>query len=186
MPYIKQEHKDALEKDLHFLAKRIRDVAGWYSEKLEGCLPVYMYACSRLAIEVLPQRRYMFISTMRAVFSDSNYEWCRRMKIRPAKVGFLDRSYPTLNKRIKKLATKISNIATKSKETYLVWPGLMNYSITALGLKIIDDPKDKRFAALVAGTLKYLHSSYYETIIAPYKDEQIVQNGDVFPKKEGT
>ena len=38
----------------------------------------------------------------------------------------------------------------------------------------------------IAGTLKHLYrdESFYPIIMAPYEDEQIKKNGDVYPEKK--
>ncbi|KKS75279.1 MAG: hypothetical protein UV48_C0015G0037 [Candidatus Azambacteria bacterium GW2011_GWA2_42_9] len=189
MPYILKkengilkEHRKKLEPHLCFLAKRIRAVARHYQESPDGRIPVYFYACEELALKVQPQKRYALLSAVRAVYSDANYEWCRKMKTRPAKLEFVGHKYSVLLQRIEKLVKEIKKITDASKEPHLVWPGLLNYSLTVLGLKIMDDPKDKRFSALVAGTLKYLHGYFYEKYMAPYENEQEEKNGKMFPE----
>ncbi len=180
MPYIKPEYKKILERDLFFLAKRIRDVAKLYGELPEGRLPVYRYVCGKLALQVMPEKCYAVLSATRAVFFDAADEWCRRMKVTINKSAFTNHTYPILNKRIAKLVKLVKKLATETKNYNRAYPGILNYCFTVLGLNIMDDRKDKRLARQIAGTLEYMGLEFYEAQMAPYEDEQIAKNGDVF------
>lgn len=188
MPYVLKkengelkEYRAALEPYICCLAQSIQRVAQFFHKEAPGQIPVYLYVCEKLALQVQPQKRYTLLSAVRAVFSDASYEWCRKMKVKPEKVEFVIYDYWYLSYEIKNLAQEIKKITDTSKEPHLMWPGLLNYSLTILGLKIMDDPKDKTCSALIAGTLKYLHDYFYKRYMAPYEDEQEQKNGGVYP-----
>ena len=176
MPYIEQDHRKLLEEDLTCLANKICDS---YMTKFHPL--VYKCVCLKLGVEFLPQRRYATLSAIRAVYSDASFEWQRRLKIKPKK--FKDAAcpiFPPVNDMIKNLSEKIISIAAQSQEPHLAWQGLLNYSITVLGLKILGNNKNKEFSSLIAGVLEYLHNHFYEVEMAVYENEQIIKNGDVF------
>ncbi len=175
MPYVVQEQRGLLEEDLTILANEICDL--YRTERF--CLLAYKYACLRLGMEVLPQKRYATLSAARAVYSDASFELQRRLKIKPKKfASTLD--FPIFDEKIGNLAKKIIDISAKSREPHLAWQGLLNYSIITLGLKIADKQKYEMSLSLIAGVLEYLHNHFYEIEMAPYEDEQIIKNGDVF------
>ena len=121
------------------------------------------------------------LSGIRASFGDTLDEWCRRKKVIPQRVEFTSCDFPTLDKRVDKLARKIKGMVIDSKD-YLNFQGIMTYCHTELGLKITDNG-DNVMERHIAGTLKHLYrdKSFYPTIMAPYEDEQIVKNDDVYP-----
>ncbi|MBI2446247.1 MAG: hypothetical protein HYV51_00275 [Parcubacteria group bacterium] len=175
MPYVIQEDRKLLEEDLTYLANEI--CSNYRATKFH--LLAYKYICFKLGLKVLPQRRYAALSAVRAVYSDASFEWQRRLKIKPKKfVNFAQ--FPILDEKIKNLSEKIISIASQCQEPNFAWQGLLNYSITVLGLKIADKHKSKRFSSLIAGVLECLHDRFYEIEMAFYEDEQIIKNGDVF------
>ena len=127
----------------------------------------------------MPQKRYATLSAVRAVYSDASSELQRRLKVKPRKFALI-LDFPILDEKIGNLAKKIIDISSKSREPNLAWQGLLNYSITTLGLKIAAKQKHEMSLSLIVGTLNHLHNYFYEAIMAPYEDEQIVKNGDVF------
>ena len=176
MPYVAQDHRILLEEDLTCLTNKI-----CYNYLLTRFhLLAFSYVCLRLGVEVLPQRRYAALSAVRAVYSDASFEWQRRFKIKPEKFSSVVTDFPILDEKIKNLSEKIISIASKIKEPHLSWQGLLNYSITALGLKILGNNRNKEFSSLIAGVLEYLHNYFYEIEMAVYEDEQIIKKGDVF------
>ena len=139
MPYInpeyKPEYKKALEKDLHFLANRIKIAA---REQI-GEIPLkrtapYRYVCWTLGIKALPAKRYTLLSGIRASFGDAFDEWCRRKNVNPQRVEFVSCNFPTLNKRVGKLARRIKKMVIDSKD-YLNFQGILTYCYTELGIK---------------------------------------------------
>lgn len=176
MPYIAQEQRKLLEEDLICLANKICDI---YTTQFH--LLAYSCVCLELGVKVLPQKRYAALSAVRAVYSDASFEWQRRLKVKPKK--FINSAFPIfpiVNDKIKNLSEKIISIAAQSREPHLAWQGLLNYSITVLGLKILSKQKNKKFSSFVAGVLEYLHNHFYEVEMAAYENEQIVKNSDVF------
>lgn len=176
MPYVAQEQRKLIEEDLTCLADKIYNI---YTEEFHPL--AYKCVCLKLGIEILPQRRYAALSAVRAAYSDASFEWQRRLKVKPKK--FKDAAcpiFPPVNDTIKNLSEKIIGIASQSREPYFAWQGLFNYSITVLGLKILDKHKNEMFSSLIAGVLEYLHDHFYEVEMAVYEDEQIIKNGDVF------
>ena len=77
MPYIDPAHRGALDPAIADLAERIRalrdahDDPGLYAGLLN-------YACTRLALEVVPGRRYAAIATVTGVFHNIISEFYRR------------------------------------------------------------------------------------------------------------
>lgn len=183
MSYIKPEYKKILERDLFFLAKKIMIIAREQigESPLKRTAP-YRYACWTLGPKALPAKRYTLLSGIRASFGDALDEWCRRRKVNPQRVEFISCDFPTLNKRVDKLARKIKKIVIDNKDC-LNFQRILTYCHTALGLKITDNG-DKIMERHVAGTLKHLYrdKSFYPTIMAPYEDEQTIKNGDVYPE----
>ena len=176
MPYVAKEQRELLEDNLTCLANKI--CSTYLTSRFH--LLAYKYVCLRLGVEVLPRRRYAALSAVRAVYSDASFEWQRRFKIKPKTFSSVGADFPILDEKIKNLSEKIISIASKIKEPHLSWQGLLNYSITALGLKILGNNRNKEFSSLIAGVLEYLHNYFYEIEMAVYEDEQIIKNGDVF------
>jgi hypothetical protein len=80
MPYIDPAHRTALDPAIDRLAEEIRalrdahDDAGVYAGLLN-------YACTRLALEVVPGRRYAGIATVTGVFQNIISEFYRRFAV---------------------------------------------------------------------------------------------------------
>lgn len=179
MPYIAQKQKEMLEEVLTCLANELCAIYPTTGFRLLA----YKYVCLKLGMDVLPQRRYATLSALRAVYSDASCEWQRRLKVKPKKFINTNVNYTVLNGQINGLSRKIISIASQSREPHLAWQGLLNYSVTVLGLEIVCKQKHKRFnsiTALIAGVLEFLHNYFYEVEMAVYEDEQIIKNGDVF------
>jgi len=85
---------------------------------------------------------------------------------------------PELDKHIDALAEAIKRIAA----TYGydgAFAGLLNYSCTRLALRIL--PARRYWViALITGTFKNIADEFYRRFAAPYEDEQIDKNGDVY------
>ena len=82
MPYIKPEHREALDESIGVLAKRIADVARSLPEE-SAFAGLLNYACSSLAIQVVTSRfggiRYGTIATVTGVFKNIADEFYRRV-----------------------------------------------------------------------------------------------------------
>lgn len=186
MPYIKPEYKEALERDLHFLAKRIkivsREILG---EDTEQRLAPYRDVCEKLALSVMPEIDidYDTLSKTRAVFVDAAEEICRRLNVNPTKIVLNKNNFAFFfERRIKKLAVKVIKIAKSSKKGYhRTYRGILNYCYCVLEQKLGNYPNNKRFASLAAGTLWCLHKRFYDIQMVPYENKQIIKYGDVFP-----
>ena len=80
MPYIDPAHRGVLDPAIEDLAERIRglrdaqDDPGLYAGLLN-------YACTRLALEVVPGRRYAAIATVTGVFQNIISEFYRRFAV---------------------------------------------------------------------------------------------------------
>ena len=85
---------------------------------------------------------------------------------------------PRLDGHIEALASEIKKIAEEQGAPHAV-AGLLNYSCTKLGLKVI--PEKRYWAiALIAGVFRNIGDEFYRRYAAPYEDEQIQKNGDVY------
>ena len=85
---------------------------------------------------------------------------------------------PRLDGHIEALAQEIKKIAEEQSDQHAV-AGLLNYSCTKLGLKVI--PEKRYWAiALIAGVFRNIADEFYRRYAAPYEDEQIAKNGDVY------
>lgn len=80
MPYIKPELRPDLDTHIDALAAAINDAAA----SLEGeaaYAGLLNYACSRLGIATLPDRRYWAIATTSGVFANISDEFYRRYAV---------------------------------------------------------------------------------------------------------
>ena len=85
---------------------------------------------------------------------------------------------PRLDSHIEALAGEIKKIAEEQNDQHAV-AGLLNYACTTLGLKVI--PEKRYWAiALVAGVFRNIGDEFYRRYAAPYEDEQIQKNDDVY------
>ncbi|MBI5147591.1 MAG: hypothetical protein HZA37_00340 [Parcubacteria group bacterium] len=83
-----------------------------------------------------------------------------------------------LDPHIAKLAEEI-NGAAKEAGDEKAFAGLLNYACTRIALKTI--PEKRYWAvALVSGVFKNIGDEFYRRFAAPYEDEQIKKNGDVY------
>ena len=85
---------------------------------------------------------------------------------------------PMLDGHIEALVKEIKQIADEQGDQRAV-AGLLNYACTRLGLKVI--PEKRYWAiALIAGVFRNIGDEFYRRYAAPYEDEQIQKNGDVY------
>ncbi len=86
MPYILAEDRTRLDVHIEALAKEIIAIADEYKTKAEGAgrtadgsfAGLLNYACTRLALEVVPERRYWTIALVSGVFKNIGDEFYRR------------------------------------------------------------------------------------------------------------
>lgn len=77
MPYIKQEHRPELDMHIDALAKAINKTAS--KEGGEGAFAGLLnYSCTKLALRVIPERRYKWIAMVTGVFENIKQEFYRR------------------------------------------------------------------------------------------------------------
>lgn len=82
------------------------------------------------------------------------------------------------DKHIEKLAKAIKKAAAESGDK-TAFAGLLNYCCTSLALRVI--PERRYWAiALITGVFKNMIDEFYRRYVAPYEDEQIKKNGDVY------
>jgi hypothetical protein len=83
-----------------------------------------------------------------------------------------------LDTHIDALADAIKKITAESGES-LSYAGMLNYSCTTLALKIAPE---KRYGtiATISGVFANIGDEFYRRYAAPYEDEQIEKNGDVY------
>lgn len=83
-----------------------------------------------------------------------------------------------LDPHIEALTKEIQQI-TKEQNDPHAFAGILNYLCTKLALRLIPE---KRYwtIALVAGIFQNIGEEFYRRYAAPYEDEQIEKNGDVY------
>ena len=80
MPYIKEEDRHVLDARISQLASAIRDLAKAYN--YQGAFAGLLnYACTRLAMQVIPARRYWSIALVTGVFKNIADEFYRRFGV---------------------------------------------------------------------------------------------------------
>lgn len=75
MPYIRQEDRPELDKHIDALSDIIISIVGRNDASFAGMLN---YCCTRLALNVIPARRYWAIATVTGVFKNIADEFYRR------------------------------------------------------------------------------------------------------------
>ena len=93
---------------------------------------------------------------------------------------YIDRLHrASIDPAIDALVEQIKRVVSEQTDTGL-YAGLLNYSCTRIALGVIPA---RRYAsiAMVAGVFQNVASEFYRRFAAPYEDEKITQNGDVYP-----
>lgn len=85
-----------------------------------------------------------------------------------------------LDPHIERVVYEINQITEEEKDP-LAFAGLLNYACTKLGLGVIPGRRYK-WIALVTGVFENVKQEFYRRYAAPYEDEQIGKNGDVYPE----
>ena len=84
-----------------------------------------------------------------------------------------------LDPHIEKLAGVIKEAAAELGDEKTAFAGVLNYCCTKLALTVI--PERRYYAmALVQGVFNTMAQEFYRRYVAPYEDEQIKKNGDVY------
>jgi len=77
MPYIKKEYRPELDKHIEEIAEAIKKMAA--EEGYDGAFAGFLnYTCTRLALKVIPARRYWAIALITGVFKNIADEFYRR------------------------------------------------------------------------------------------------------------
>ncbi|MDA1337221.1 MAG: hypothetical protein O3C23_00420 [bacterium] len=85
---------------------------------------------------------------------------------------------PRLNSHIDALAEEIKKVTKETNDPHM-FAGLLNYACTRLALGVT--PEKRYWAiALIAGVFRNIGDEFYRRYAAPYEDEQIEKNGDVY------
>jgi len=85
---------------------------------------------------------------------------------------------PELDKHIEEIAEAIKKAAVEQGYDG-AFAGFLNYTCTRLALKVI--PARRYWAiALITGVFKNIADEFYRRYGAPYEEEQIKKNGDVY------
>lgn len=86
---------------------------------------------------------------------------------------------PKLDPHIDELAEAIKKVALELGDEKTSFAGLWNYACTKLALKVIPE---RRYwvMALMDGTMDTMRLEFYRRYVAPYEDEQVTKNGDVY------
>ena len=80
MPYIAQKDRPEIDVHVDALAEAIKTIAAEY--KYDGAFAGLMnYACTRLALKVIPARRYWAIALISGVFKNIGDEFYRRFGV---------------------------------------------------------------------------------------------------------
>lgn len=78
------------------------------------------------------------------------------------------------------VANVFSDSDSKSEtEAAAVQAGMLNYSVTRLLILLIGKPRYWKIA-LWSGVISNINSELYRRLAAPYEDEQVEANGDVY------
>lgn len=73
------------------------------------------------------------------------------------------------------------NTAAQKEGGEGAFAGLLNYACTRLALRVIPERRYK-WIAMVTGVFENIKQEFYRRFAAPYEDEQIEKNGDVYPE----
>ncbi len=77
----------------------------------------------------------------------------------------------------------IDNLVKKIKEIsqndHIVWPGIINYTITKLIVKFIEDIRYWKIA-MITGILENVKQEFYRRVASQYEDKKKEQEGDVY------
>jgi hypothetical protein len=85
---------------------------------------------------------------------------------------------PRLDSHVEALIKEIKGIVDEQRDPHAV-AGLLNYICTKLALGVI--PEKRYWAiALIAGVFRNIGDEFYRRYAAPYENEQIERNGDVY------
>ena len=80
MPYIKQKDRPELDKHIDALAESIKSIATSYG--YDGAFAGLLnYSCTRLALRILPARRYWVIALITGTFKNIADEFYRRFGV---------------------------------------------------------------------------------------------------------
>jgi hypothetical protein len=85
-----------------------------------------------------------------------------------------------LDPQIEELALAIKKVAQEMGDKNTDFAGVLHYCCTRLALEVIPERRYK-FMAFVYGTLGAITEEFYRRYVAPYEDEQMKKNGDVYP-----
>jgi len=78
VPYIAQKHRPRLDEHIEKLAEEIKKIAEEEGDKEVSFAGLLNYACTRLALKVIPGRRYWAIALITGVFKNIADEFYRR------------------------------------------------------------------------------------------------------------
>lgn len=89
-----------------------------------------------------------------------------------------EKDRPRLDQHINALAAEINAVA-KEYNYDGAFAGLLNYSVTRLGLAVMPV---KRYwtIAMLSGVFHNVADEFYRRLASPYENEQIKKNGDVY------
>ena len=84
-----------------------------------------------------------------------------------------------LEPHIAALVDHLDHEAIKAGEYEKTIAGILNYTCTTLALRLI--PEKRYWAiALFSGVFRNIADEFYRRYAAPYEDQQIIKNGDVY------
>lgn len=78
MPYIPQEYRPKLDPHIVKLSEAIKEVSRALGDEKIAFPGVLNYCCTRLALEVIPDRRYYAMALLHGVFETIAQEFYRR------------------------------------------------------------------------------------------------------------
>lgn len=78
MPYIPQQYRPKLDSHIEELAKAIKKVAQEVGDEKTSFAGVLNYCCTRLALEIIPEKRYYAMALIHGVFDTIAKEFYRR------------------------------------------------------------------------------------------------------------
>lgn len=92
---------------------------------------------------------------------------------------FIDTWVRQLAAAIRNERTMMAPAAQLEADRMTVEAGLLNYAVTTLILNLMGEPKYWKFP-LLKGVLGDVIDEFNRRVVAPYEDEKIAVNGDVY------
>lgn len=172
MPYIRPEDREQFNSEIDDLVIIFKS----------NCSPQNLYyIISRLIMRTIRPSRYRQMCEVSGVLDNLKREFIRRQTSRDIdyleKIPLFPNSFTEENNP--ELDSAILILVKELREGCGDIYGNLNYCITSFIVKSFEGILNNRYLDIIT-VLKILGSNFYEQIVAPYEDEKIKQNGDVY------